>query len=82
MLYLIKDREDLENLNELASLQDHVKTVRLQDNLGEQNYHQKSEKLFEPMTKSIKDFSENITKNLTENSINNNKAIENLNEKF
>ena len=49
--------------------------------MGEQNYHQKSEKLFEPVTKSIKDVSENITKSLTENSINNNKAIENLNEK-
>ena len=35
MLYSIKDREDLENLNELVSLQDQVKTVRLQDNLGE-----------------------------------------------
>ena len=81
MLYLIKDREDLENLNELASLQDQVKAVRLQDKLGEQNYHQKSEKLFEPVTKSIKDVSENITKTLAENSINNNKATENLNEK-
>ena len=81
MLYSIKDREDLENLNKLASLQDQVKAVRLQDKLGEQNYHQKSEKLFEPVTKSIKDVSENITKTLTENSINNNKAIENLNEK-
>ena len=81
MLYSIKDREDLENLNELASLQDQVKAVRLQDKLCEQNYHQKSEKLFEPVTKSSKDVSENITKTLTENSINNNKAIENLNEK-
>ena len=82
MLYSIKkDREDLENLNELASLQDQVKAVRLQDKLGEQNYHQKSEKLFEPVTKSIKDVSENITKTLTENSINNNKAIESINEK-
>ena len=34
------------------------------------------------MTDTIKNTSENITKTLTENSINNNKAIENLNEKF
>ena len=82
MLFPIKDREDLEKLNELVSLQDQVKTVKLQDKLGEQNYHQKSEKLFEPVTKSIKDVSEKIkTKTLTENSINYNKAIENLNEK-
>ena len=31
MLYSIKDRADLENLNELVSLQDQVKTVKLQD---------------------------------------------------
>ena len=81
MLYSIKNVADLKDLNELVTLQDQVKTVKLQDKLGEQNYHQKSEKLFEPVTKSIKDVSENITKTLTENSINNNKAIENLNEK-
>ena len=44
MLYSIKDREDLENLNELVSLQDQVKTVRLQDKLGEQNFHENIKK--------------------------------------
>ena len=34
------------------------------------------------MTDAIKNTSENITKTLTENSINNNKAIENLKEKI
>ena len=34
MLYSIKDREDLENLNELVSLQEQVKVVKLQDKLG------------------------------------------------
>ena len=34
------------------------------------------------MTDVIQNTSENITKTLTENSINNNKAIENLNEKI
>ena len=34
------------------------------------------------MTDAIKSTSENITKTLTENSVNNNKAIENLNEKI
>ena len=81
MLYSIQNVEDLKDLNELVTLQDQVKTVKLQDKLSEQNYHQKSEKLFEPVTKSIKDVSEKITKTLTEKSINNNKAIENLNEK-
>ena len=35
MLYSIKNREDLKNLNELVSLQYQVKAVKLQDKLGE-----------------------------------------------
>ena len=81
MLFPIKNKEDLEKL-ELVSLQTQVNEVRLQDMLGEQNYHQDSKKLFKPMTDAIKSTSENITKTLTENSINNNKALENLNEKI
>ena len=38
MLYSIKNREDLEKLNELTSLQNQVKTVRLQEKLGKQNF--------------------------------------------
>ena len=82
MIYSIKDRKDLEELNELASLQDQVKVVKLKDKLGKQNFHEDMKKVFEPVTKSIENTSENITKTLTENSINNNKAIENLNEKI
>ena len=82
MLYSIKDRGDLEKLNELVTLQDQVKVVKLQDKLGEQNFHEDMKKLYEPLTDTIKDVSDNISKTITENSINNNKAIENLNEKF
>ena len=82
MLYSIKDREDLENLNELASLQDQVKVVQLQDKLGKQNFHEDMKKVFEPITKSFENTSEKITKTLTENSMNNNKAIENVNNKL
>ena len=82
MLFPINNREDLQNLNELVSLQNQVNEVRLQDKLGEQNYHEDSKKIFKPMTEAIKSSSENIIKTLTENSINNNKAIENLNEKI
>ena len=39
-------------------------------------------KLFEPMTGAIKDTSENLTKTITKTYINNNKVLENLNEKF
>ena len=38
-------------------------------------------KVYEPLTNTIKNVSENISKTLTESSINNNKAIENLNDK-
>ena len=82
MLYSIKDREDLENLNELASLQDQVKTVRLQDKLGKQNFHEDMKKVFEPVTKSLENTSQDITKTITETSVKNNQAIENLNNKL
>ena len=81
MMFPIKN-VDLQKLNEAISLQNQVHEVRLQDKLGEQNYHEDSKKLFKPMTDVIKNTSENITKTLTENSINNNKAIEILNEKI
>ena len=82
MMFPIKNREDLEKLNEVVSLQNEVKVVRLQNKLGEQNFHEDMTKVFEPLTDTLKKTSENITKTITENSINNNKAIENLNEKI
>ena len=81
MLYTIKNVDDLENLNELASLQDQVKTVRLQDRLGKQNFHEDMKKVFEPVTKSLENTSRDITKSITETSLKNNQAIENLNNK-
>ena len=82
MLFPIRNVEDLQNLNEAVSLQNQIQEVRLQNKLGDQNYHEDSKKLFKPMTDAIKNTSEILTKTLTENSINNNKAIENLNEKI
>ena len=82
MLYSIKDREDLENLNELIPLQDQVKTVRLQDKLGKQNFHEDMKKVFEPVTKSLENTSQDITKTITEASLKNNQAIENLDNKL
>ena len=79
MLYSIKDREDLENLNEVVSLQDQVKVARLQDELGKQNFHEDMKKVFEPVTKSLENTSENLTKAITETSIKNNLAIESIN---
>ena len=72
MLFRIKDRENLENINELASLQDQVKVVRLQDKLGKQNFHEDMKKVFKPVTKSLENTSQDITKTITETSIKNN----------
>ena len=82
MLFPIKDREDLEKLNELVSLQDQVKVVRLQDKLGKQNFHEDIKKVFEPVTKSLENTSQDITETMTETSIKNNQVIKNLNNKL
>ena len=50
MLYSSKFRDDLENLNELVSLQNQVKELRLQDNLIKQIPHENIKKVFEPVT--------------------------------
>ena len=81
MMFPIKNREDLQKLNESVSLQNQVKVVRLQDKLGKQNLHKDMREVFEPMTILIKNTSENITKTITESSIKNIKAISDLNEK-
>ena len=82
MLFPIKDIEDLEKLNELVSLQDQVKTVRLQDKLGKESFHEDMKKVFEPVTKSLEKTSQDITKTITEFAIKNNQEIENLNNKL
>ena len=82
MMFPIRNVEDLQILNRAVSLQNQVKFVRLQDKLGKQNFHEDMEEVFEPLTNTLKKTSENITKTVTENSINNNKAIENLNERI
>ena len=81
MLYSIKEREDLEKLEEVASLQNQVKAVRLQDKLGKQNFHEEMKKVFEPVTKTFKDVSDDVTKTMMITSIKNNQAIENLDNK-
>ena len=81
-MYSIKNEEGLENLNELISLQNQVKAARLQDKLGKQNFHENLKKLYEPLTDTIKDVSENLTKAISETSITNNRELENLNTKL
>ena len=54
MLFPFKDREDLEKLNELVSLQDQVKAVRLQDKLGKQNFHEDMKKFLNQLLNHLK----------------------------
>ena len=67
MLYSIKDREDLKNLEELVSLENQVKVVELQDKLGKKNFHENLKNVFEPVTKSLENTSENLTKAINNN---------------
>ena len=63
----------------MASLQDQVKAVRLQDKLGKQNFHEDMKKVIEPVTKALESTYQDIAKTISENSMKNNQAIENLN---
>ena len=79
-MFSIKNREDLRKLEELASLQNRVEEVRLRGKVGKQNIHQNIRKVLEPVTDTKKCTSENLTKTITEPYIENNKALEILNE--
>ena len=80
-MYSFKNGEGFENLEELASLKKQIEEFRLQDKLGKHNFHQNLEKRLEPITDTIKDTSDFLTKTFTETSIKNSKALEKLNEK-
>ena len=82
MLFPINNREDLRKLDDAVSLQNQVKAVRLQDKFGEQNYHQNGEKLYKPLTDTVKYTCENLTKAIIESSIMNNEALNDLNNKL
>ena len=83
MLYPIKNRKDLENIRKLVSLQSQVQALGLQDNLGEQNFHKDMKKVFEPVTNSIKDVSEDLTRTMMmETSKENKKTLEKLSDKL
>ena len=82
MFYSIKDREDLENLEELVSLENQVKVVREQDKLGKQDFHEDMKKVFEPVTKSLENTSEFLTKAISESSKENSLTLENVYNKL
>ena len=53
-----------------------MKELRLQDKIGKQIFHENMKEVFEPVTKSFRDVSEEVEKTLMETSIKNNKAKE------
>ena len=59
-----------------------MKAVRSQDKLGKQNFLEDKKKVIEPVTKTIKDVSEGVTKTMMIAPIENNLALENLNNKL
>ena len=54
MLSSIKNREDLEKLKELISLNNQLEELHLQKKLGKQNFHENVKKLPEPVIDTIK----------------------------
>ena len=72
MMIPFKKVGDLQKLSEAVSLENQVKVDRLQDKLHKQNFHEDMKKVFELVTKSNKDVSEEVTKTLTEISTKNN----------
>ena len=50
MLFAIKNGDDLENLEELASLKNQVEEFRLRDKLRKQNFHENIKNVFEQVT--------------------------------
>ena len=74
-------KDELNNLEELDDLQAKIKQVRLVEKLGERCFHYDTKQLFEPLTDTIKNTSEDITKTITKTSNKNNKTLGNLNEK-
>ena len=81
-MYSNETREDIEHLNELVLLQNQVKLLGLQDKLAKQNFHEVMKKVFELVTETIKDLTEDAKITMMESSKENNKALSNSNDKL
>ena len=82
MLYSTKNRDNLEEMIELASLQSHKQALRLKDAKGKRNNLDDMTIVFNPVTRTIKAVSEDVTKTTTETSKWNSKALANSNDKL
>ena len=76
MIYTIKNKDDIKDLDELVDLHSKVEQVRLVEKLGKQGFHYDMKELFELITKAATDTSQN----LFEETRSTTKAIEELDE--
>ena len=58
MLYSVKSKEDIEKLEDLASLKNQVEEIRLQEKLSKKIFHENTKKFFETVTDTINNTSE------------------------
>ena len=82
MLYPIKNREDLEKLEELTSSQNQLDEFRLRDKLGKQNYQEDMKKVLEQLTDTIKNASVDLAKTMLLTAKENKHAFSDWNENF
>ena len=81
-MHSFKNREDLDEIEEQASLHNQVEELLLQNKLGKEKNLEKVKKIIEPLTDTQKNTSGGSTKTITETSVKNNKAPEKLNDKL
>ena len=86
-LYTNINYYDLEKLEELASPQNQLKDIPLQDKLGKQNFHEVMKKVLEPFTDTVKQTAQEVigavkdtTKAIEENGEETNNAINEIEE--
>ena len=65
MLYSFKNKQDLEELEELVLLKNQVDELRLQDKLGKQNFHEHMKKLYQALsiTRYVSRYNKNYSGN-------------------
>ena len=64
IMYAIDNKEDLKGLKELASLQNRVKDLRLQEKFGSQYFFEDLKEVFEPFSVTDKQNSEEAFKKI------------------
>ena len=76
LIYSVKNREDLEDIEEIADLLPTVKQERLFEKLGKEGFQYNTKELFEPITRAVTDSNQK----LLEGTKSARKAIEALDE--